>query len=131
MLISPAYAQAAAPGGGFDIVSILPLILIFAVFYFLLIRPQQKRMKKHKEMQNNLKRGDRILTGGGILGRIVKVEGDDILFVEIAPEVKVRLARTTVAELVGQGEPVSAAANDAGSKGGGGHKRVGLDKKRE
>ena len=129
MLISPAYAQ--APGGGFDIVSILPLILIFAVFYFLLIRPQQKRMKKHKEMQNNLKRGDRILTGGGILGRIVKVEGDDILFVEIAPEVKVRLARGTVSELVGQGEPVAAAANDTGARDGGGQKRVGLDKKRD
>ena len=123
MFISPAYAQAAG-GGGFDIVSILPLILIFAVFYFLLIRPQQKRMKKHKEMQANLKRGDRVLTGGGILGRIVKVEGDDILIVEIAPEVRVRAARSTISELIGQGEPVAAQA-------GADQKRVGLDKNRE
>ncbi len=116
MLIAPAFAQESAPAGGFDIGFFVVLIVIFCVFYFLLIRPQQKRLEKVKDMQTNLRRGNRIITGGGILGRVVRVEGDDILIVEIAPEVKVRLNRTTVSELVGQGEPVvtRAAANDKG-----------------
>ena len=100
MLIAPAYAQAGGGGGGFDIITLMPLILIFAVFYFLLIRPQQKKMKQHKAMVASLKRGDRIVTGGGIIGRVARVEGDGELIVEIAPEVRVKVRQATVAEVM-------------------------------
>ncbi len=105
MLISPAYAQAAGglAGGGFEM--FLPFILIIVIFYFLLWRPQQKKMKQHKEMLSSLKRGDRVITGGGIIGRVARVEGDSELIVEIAPEVRVRVARGTVAEVMVKGEP--------------------------
>ena len=103
MLIAPAYAQAGGGLGGFDIVTLAPLILIFAVFYFLLIRPQQKKAKQHKEMIASLKRGDRIVTGGGIVGRIARVEGNNELIVEIAPEVRVRVRQAMVADIVVRG----------------------------
>jgi preprotein translocase subunit YajC len=83
MLISPAYAQAGGAPGGFDLISLMPLLLIFVVFYFLLIRPQQKKMKQHRDMVATLKRGDRVLTAGGIIGSVVKVEDAELL-VEIA-----------------------------------------------
>ena len=107
MLISPAFAQGAgAPtGGGFEM--FLPFILIIVIFYFLLWRPQQKKMKMHRNMLGDLKRGDRVLTGGGIYGRIARLEGDDELIVEIAPEVRVRVARGTVSEVIVKGEPVN------------------------
>ena len=110
MLISPAFAQGAgAPtGGGFEM--FMPFILIIVIFYFLLWRPQQKKMKMHRAMLGGLKRGDRVLTGGGIYGRIARLEGDDELIVEIAPEVRVRVARGTVSEVIVKGEPVNAPA---------------------
>ena len=78
MLISPAYAQAAGGGAGFDIMSLLPLVLIFVVFYFLLIRPQQKKAKEHREMLSKIRRKDKIVTNGGLMGTVSKVgEGDD------------------------------------------------------
>ncbi|MEK0085227.1 preprotein translocase subunit YajC [Benzoatithermus flavus] len=113
MLISPAYAQAAAPaaGGGDMFMSLLPLLLIFVVFYFLLIRPQQAKMKAHREMIDNLKRGDQIATSGGIVGKIVKVEPNDgMLTVEIAPNVQVRVIRSTVADVLNK--PVPAPSNE-------------------
>ncbi len=122
MLISPAYAQA---GGtpGFDLISLMPLLLIFVVFYFLLIRPQQKKMKAHREMIAALKRGDRVLTGGGIIGTVVKVEeGEDTLLVEIAKDVRVRVARSTITEVLGKPSKGAAAAKaepaqEGGAKG--------------
>lgn len=113
MLVSPAYAQAAAaPGAGGDIfMSLLPLLMIFVVFYFLLIRPQQTKMKQHRAMIEGLKKGDQIVTGGGIIGRVVRVEpGDGTLSVEIAPNVQVKVARHTVAELLTK--PAPAAINE-------------------
>jgi len=111
MLISPAYAQDAAGGGGL-LVQILPLILIFAIFYFLLIRPQQKKMKEHREMLAALKRGDRVITGGGIVGTITKVRDEsDEMEIEIAPGVKVTVVRGTIGSLV---KPT--AANDEAAK---------------
>ena len=84
MFISPAYAQAAgASGGGEAFQAFLPLILIFVVFYFLLIRPQQKKMKQHREMLAAVRRGDKVITGGGIIGTVTKVENDEELTVEI------------------------------------------------
>jgi preprotein translocase subunit YajC len=114
MLVSPAYAQAA--GGappGFDLVSLLPLVLIFVVFYFLLIRPQQKKMKQHREMIGALKRGDRVLTSGGIIGTVIKEEGDTELLVEIAKDVRVRVARHMVSDLLSKPQAGKAGAGSA------------------
>jgi preprotein translocase subunit YajC len=112
MLISPAYAQAAAPAAGGDMfMSLLPLLLIFVVFYFLLIRPQQTKMKQHRQMIENLKKGDQIVTSGGIVGKVVRIEqSDSSLMVEIAPNVQVKVIRSTVADVLGK--PVPAMSND-------------------
>ena len=108
MLISPAYAQAAGGGAGFDIMSLLPLVLIFVVFYFLLIRPQQKKAKEHREMLSKIRRKDKIVTNGGLMGTVSKVgESDDILKVEIAEGVVVEVRRGMVAEVVSRSEPVN------------------------
>jgi preprotein translocase subunit YajC len=108
MLISPAFAQAPAPGGAMESLgAFLPLILIFVIFYFLLIRPQQKRMKQHKAMLEAIRRGDRIVTNGGIVGTVVKVVNDSELSVEIADGVKVRVLREMIANVLSKTEPVS------------------------
>ena len=114
MLISPAYAQAGgAPG--FDLISLLPLVLIFVVFYFLLIRPQQKKMKAHRELIAGIKRGDKVLTSGGIIGNVVKVEDNELL-VEIAKDVRVRVARGTISDLLGKPEPAAQAQSGGEAK---------------
>jgi preprotein translocase subunit YajC len=121
MLISPAYAQAGGGALGGDVMSFLPLILIFVIFWFFLIRPQQRRMKEHREMVGNLRRGDQVVTGGGIFGKVTKVIDDNTVQVEIAEDVRVRIARGTISEVVSKTEP--AAANDDqgdGGNGGGG-----------
>jgi len=110
MLISPAFAQAAgdaAQPGLFQ--SMMPLVLIFGVFYFLLIRPQQKKQKMHREMLGSIRRGDRIVTGGGILGVVTKVVGDGELMVQIADGVKVRVDRGLVSSVVSKPEPADKA----------------------
>ncbi|MTJ81446.1 MAG: preprotein translocase subunit YajC [Telmatospirillum sp.] len=114
MFISEAYAQAAgASAGGIDALQqFLPLILIFVVFYFLLLRPQQKKMKVHREMIAQLRRGDRVLTQGGIIGQINKVISDSELSVEIAEGVRVRVLRGSITEVLAKTEPVSGAAKD-------------------
>jgi preprotein translocase subunit YajC len=109
MLISPAYAQAAGGTGGFDLMAILPLVLIFVVFYFLLIRPQQKRAKDHKAMIAAVRRGDTVVTGGGVIGRVTKVLDDSEVQVEIAEGVRVRVARSTLSEVRSRGEPAKPA----------------------
>lgn len=120
MFISEAYAQtadAAGAGGAFQ--AFLPLILIFVVFYFLLIRPQQKKMKQHKEMLGAVRRGDKIITGGGILGTVTKVDNEIELTVEIAKDVKVKIQRGTISAVVNRTEPVGGtAANDSQKSGG-------------
>ncbi|HEX9809980.1 MAG TPA: preprotein translocase subunit YajC [Alphaproteobacteria bacterium] len=104
MLISPAYAQ--APGGvaGFDIMTIVPLILIFVVFYFLLIRPQQKKVKEHRSMLSTLRRGDKVVTNGGIIGRITRVVSDNELQLEIAEGVRVQVARSMISSVYVRGD---------------------------
>ena len=111
MFISPAYAQAAG-GGGDMIASFLPLILIVAVFYFLLIRPQQKRMKEHKAKIAAMRRGDKIVTGGGIIGTITKIIDDNEAQVEIADGVRVRVAKSTVSDVLTKTEPAAADKGD-------------------
>ncbi len=117
MWISPAYAQATGGGVGFDIVSLAPLVLIFVVFYFLLIRPQQQKMKAHRAMLGAIRRNDRVLTGGGIIGTVTKVVSDTELIVEIAEGVRVRVARGTVAEVLSRTEPVAAPGAGGGAGG--------------
>ena len=117
MLISPAYAQAGGAPGGFDLISLMPLLLIFVVFYFLLIRPQQKKMKQHRDMVAGLKRGDRVLTAGGIIGSVVKVEDAELL-VEIAKDVRVRVARSTISDVLSKPQPAGETAKPAGTAAG-------------
>lgn len=122
MFISPAFAQAAAPaaGGTLDALgAFLPLILIFVIFYFLIIRPQQKRMKDHKSMLAAIRRGDRIVTNGGIVGSVVKVTNESELLVEIADNVRVKVMREMVADVASKTEPVAS----SGDKGKGGKGR--------
>ncbi|MFW5680045.1 MAG: preprotein translocase subunit YajC [Pseudomonadota bacterium] len=97
MLIKPAYAQAAGGEPSF-LISLLPLILIFVVFWFLLIRPQQKRMREHREMVAALQKGDKVMTAGGIYGVVAKVVDDSALEVEIAQGVRVRVERATITQ---------------------------------
>ena len=132
MLISPAYAQAANAASSPGLVeSIMPLLLIFVVFYFLLIRPQQKKVKMHKEMLGTIRRGDRVVTGGGILGTVTKVISDTELQVEIADGIKVRVERGMVSGVVAKTEPADKADKPDGSANGndkGGNDKGGDDK---
>jgi preprotein translocase subunit YajC len=94
---------AGGSGAGGGMMGLLPLVLMFAIFYFLLIRPQQKKAKQHKEMLNNLKRGDSIITTGGIYGRIVDVS-DNSMNVEVADKVRIKIAKGFVHSLAGSGQ---------------------------
>lgn len=114
MFVSPAFAQAAAPGGAAGgIEAFAPLVLIFVVFYFLLIRPQQKRMKQHKEVLSGLRRGDKVVTSGGIIGTVNKIVSDTEVVVEIAEGVRVRVVRGTIQEVLTKPEPVAGAKDSA------------------
>lgn len=111
MFVSPAFAQAsaAAPGGGSFLVQVLPLVLIFAVFWFLIIRPQNKRMKEHRARIDAVKKGDQVVTGGGLVGKVTKVE-EGFVEIELAQGVKVRAVKSTLTDIV---DPAGAkAAND-------------------
>jgi preprotein translocase subunit YajC len=116
MFSTPIYAQAAggaaAAGPEAFLLQLLPLVMILVVFYFLLIRPQQKRLKEHQERVGGLRRGDTVVTSGGIVGKITKVAEDEVT-VEIAPNVSVRVVKSTIGEIRGKGEPV--VANDTKS----------------
>lgn len=127
MFISQAYAQAAGGGGGDAFVTLLPLVLIFAVFYFLLIRPQQKKVKQHKAMVEAVRRGDKVVTAGGIIGTVTKVTSDTEVQLEIADNVRVRVVKGTLSDVLSKTEPGKAkggegakAANDDQQAGGGG-----------
>ena len=117
MFISPAFAQdaAAAATGGLNaqLLQFGPLILIFIVFYFLLIRPQQKKAKAHREMLSNVRRGDRIVTSGGIIGTVTKADGDSELQVEIADGVRIRVLRGAVSDVLAKTDPAKADKADA------------------
>jgi preprotein translocase subunit YajC len=107
MLVTPAYAQTAgaagsAGGAAGGILSLLPLVLIFVAFYFLMIRPQQRRMKALQEAVNAVKKGDSVVTGGGLVGKVVKVD-DKFVDLEIAKGVNVRAVKSTLAEVMTAG----------------------------
>jgi preprotein translocase subunit YajC len=109
MLISEAWAQAGGGGGSDFLVQLFPLILIFVVFYFLLIRPQQAKVKAQREMLAGVKRGDRVVTGGGIIGLVTKVISDNEIQVELAEGVRVRIIKQTITDIVSRGESVRGA----------------------
>lgn len=115
MTFAPALLQAASPAAGQPgmeafLIQLLPLLLILVIFYFLLIRPQQKRLKQHQEMIGALRRGDTVVTSGGIIGKVTKVDETEVT-VELAPNVAVRVVRHTIGEVRGKADPVP--ANDA------------------
>ena len=117
MLISTAYAQGL--GGMLDqnaMIQFLPLVLIFVVFYFLLIRPQQKKQKDHRTMLDALRRGDRVVTGGGIIGTVNRVTSPEEVEVDIAQGVRVRVLRSTITSVLAKPDPGAAreAANERG-----------------
>jgi preprotein translocase subunit YajC len=107
MFISEAYAQAAGGSAGAPelIGMIAPLIMIMGVFYFLLIRPQQRKMKLHQEMLGKVGKGDTVITGGGLIGKVVKIVDDNELLVEVGENVKVRVLRSGVSDVRSKGEP--------------------------
>jgi preprotein translocase subunit YajC len=107
MFITPAYAQSAPAFGGDALTSLLPFIAIFVIMYFLILRPQQKRVKAHTEMVNNLRRGDTVVTNGGMIGKITKVLDNHEVEIQIADGVKIRQVKQMVTEVRTKGEPVS------------------------
>ena len=110
MLISPAYAQGAPAVAAISSSSSCPILLMFVIFYLLLLRPQQQRLKQHREMVANLRRGDTVVTSGGIIGKVTKVRDDNEIEVEIADNTRVRVVKGTVAEVRAKGEPVKESA---------------------
>jgi preprotein translocase subunit YajC len=107
MFVTPAFAQAAGGGAGAAFTSFVPLILIFGIMYFLLIRPQQKKLKEHKAMVEALRRGDQVLTQGGIVGKVTHVNEDGTVVVEIADGVKVKVVKQTIVQVMNKTEPAA------------------------
>ncbi|MDO5620117.1 MAG: preprotein translocase subunit YajC [Paracoccus sp. (in: a-proteobacteria)] len=108
MFVSPAYAQAAGGAGGAGaLAQFIPLILIFVIMYFLMIRPQQKKLREHRAMVEAVTRGDQIVTSGGMLGKVTNVT-DDQLEVEIAQGVKVRVVRSSISQVLNKTAPAKA-----------------------
>lgn len=114
MFVTPAFAQASATpaagglaGGTAAYAQFIPLLLVFVIMYFLILRPQQKKMSQHRTMVAALKKGDTVVTQGGLIGKVAAVR-DDELDVEIAQGVRVRVVRATVAQVVDRTAPVAA-----------------------
>lgn len=106
-MITPAFAQAAGGGGTTDILmSLVPFVLIFVIMWFLIIRPQQRRVKSHQELVKNIRRGDTVVTSGGIVGKVSKVVDDGEVEVEIADGVRVRLVKGMITDVRNKSEPV-------------------------
>ena len=116
MLITPAYAQAAAGGDANSmLMSLLPFALIFVIMYFLILRPQQKKVKDHAELVKNIRRGDTVVTSGGIIGKVSKVD-DNELQIEIADGVRIKVLRGTISEIRGKTEPAASSKPKAASE---------------
>jgi preprotein translocase subunit YajC len=106
MLITPAFAQAPGGGGGDMLMSLLPFVLIFVIMYFLILRPQQRRVKQHQEMVKNVRRGDTVITSGGLMAKVTKVIDDDRIEIELADGVRAIQMRQMVSDVRAKGEPV-------------------------
>jgi len=113
---TPAYAQAAGAQGAGGYSFFIMLALMFGVFYFLLIRPQQKRQKEHKAMIDAVRRGDIVVTSGGMIGKVTKVIDDNEVQVELADNVRVRIIKSTLADVRGKSEPAAPVKGDKKSK---------------
>jgi preprotein translocase subunit YajC len=107
MFITPAFAQGGPAGGSDMLFQVAPFILIFVIMYFLILRPQQKRAKDHQTLVSQLRRGDTVVTTGGLVGKITKVVDDNEIEVQIADGVRVRQLRQMVTEVRAKGEPAS------------------------
>jgi len=109
MLITPAFAQAAGAAGDTSsmMMSLLPFALIFVIMYFLILRPQQKKVKEHAEMVKNVRRGDTIITSGGLVGKVTKVIDDDTVEFEVADGIRARQMRQMITGVRAKGEPLS------------------------
>lgn len=105
MFASPAYAQAVGGDVASSLGGFVPIILIFAIMYFLMIRPQQKKMKDHRAMVAALRKGDQVVTQGGVIGKVTKVKDDGEVEVEIAADVKVRVLQNTITQVLNKTEP--------------------------
>ena len=111
MFATPAFAQAAGgtAGAAGGLISFVPILLIFVIMYFLMIRPQQKKVKEHRTMVEALRRGDQVITAGGLIGKVTKVDDQKgELEVELAPNVKVRVVRSTISQVLSKTAPVEA-----------------------
>lgn len=104
MFVTPAFAQAAAPAQASPFGMLVPMIAIFAIMYFLMIRPQQKKMKQHRSMVEALRRGDEVVTSGGIVGKVSRVNDDGIVEIEIADGVKVKVVKHTITSVLNKTE---------------------------
>jgi preprotein translocase subunit YajC len=113
MLVTPAFAQASPFGGDNMLIQLLPFILIFVIMYMLILRPQQRRTKEHQELVKNLRRGDTVITSGGLVGKVTKVVDDDQIEVEIADGVRVRQVRSMISGVRAKGEPVKDEASSS------------------
>ena len=113
MFITPAFAQAAAAGGDTNsmLMSLLPFALIFVIMYFLILRPQQKKVKDHAELVKNIRRGDTVVTTGGLVGKVTKVVDEEQIEFEIADGVRVRQMRTMISGVRTKGEPAKEKAD--------------------
>lgn len=105
MFITPAYAQAAAPGGTDMLMSLLPFVLIFVIMYFLILRPQQKKVKAHQELVKGIRRGDTVVTSGGLIGKVSRVIDDSEIELQLAENVKIRQLRGMISDVRAKGEP--------------------------
>ena len=106
MFISPAYAQTPSLLGGEGMSFLVPMVLVFVIMYFLILRPQQKRVKQHAEMVKNVRKGDTVITSGGLVGKVTKVVDEDQIEVELTEGVRVRQMRSMVTDVRAKGEPV-------------------------
>ena len=105
-MITPAFAQTAGGGTNDIIMSLVPFVLIFVIMWFLIIRPQQRRAKAHQELIKNVRRGDTVVTSGGMIAKVSKVVDDGEIEVEIADGVRVRIVRGMIQDVRSKGEPV-------------------------
>ena len=112
MLITPAYAQAAGGDTSSMMVQLAPLALIFVVFYFFLIRPQQQKAKQQRVMLDAIRRGDRVVTGGGLIGTVAKVVNNDEVLIDLADNVRVRVVRSTIGQVLAKTEPAKEAKKE-------------------
>ncbi len=118
-MFTEAFAQTAgAPGGGTDMLmqTMVPFAIVLVIMYFLVMRPQQQRAKQQAAMLKNIRRGDTVVTSGGLIGKVTKATEDTEVEVEIAPNVRIRQSRGMIAEVRAKGEPLKEAANDKGAK---------------